>query len=112
MASRRSLRNVLSGKSPSNWLETIAQNDAQNVSRCLTSQRAERKAGEALAEMDLAKGGRPERTDSQAESVSEPLPRLADIGITPKQSMNWQAEASVPEPVFERHVSAARSSTR
>jgi len=48
--------------------------------------RAERKAGEALAEMDKAKGGRPEKTDSVRASVSDPLPRLADIGIKPKQS--------------------------
>jgi hypothetical protein len=29
------------------------------------------------------------------------------MGITPKQSMNWQAEASVPEPVFEDHIAEA-----
>jgi hypothetical protein len=61
--------------------------------------RAERKAGEALAEMEKARGGwaARETCDSVGESQVEKPPRLADIGITPKQSMNWQAEASVPK---------------
>ena len=70
--------------------------------------RAERKAGEALALMKKHEGGRPEKTDSRRESVSAPI-RLAGLGITPKQSMNWQAEASVPEPVFEAHIAETKA---
>lgn len=73
--------------------------------------RAERKAGEALSDMAKNPGGQPEQarsTDSARESV-ERAPRLADLGITPKQSMNWQAEASVPEPVFEEHIAEAKA---
>jgi hypothetical protein len=70
--------------------------------------RAERKAGEALAAMDKAKGHR-FTGDSQAESPVAPPARLADIGITPKQSMQWQAGASVPEPMFEQHIAETKA---
>lgn len=73
--------------------------------------RAERKAGEALAAMDKNRGGgftHGKPTDSQAESVTEHPPTLADLDITPKQSMNWQAEATVPEPIFEAHIQTAK----
>ena len=72
--------------------------------------RAERMAGELLAEMKKNEGtkgqlaGRGVIGDSMRESPITPVPKLADIGITPKQSMNWQAEATVPEPVFEEWV--------
>jgi hypothetical protein len=34
---------------------------------------------------------------------------LPDLGITPKQSMNWQAEAAVPEQMFEQHISETKA---
>jgi site-specific DNA-methyltransferase (adenine-specific) len=70
---------------------------------------AERKAGEILAEMPMQRGGRPaEKTDSKSELVSAP-PRLRDIGITPKQSMEWQQVARIPEPEFERELAATNA---
>jgi len=68
--------------------------------------RAERMAGELLATMEKNKGGRPAKTNTRTVSVSDaaPVPRLSDIGITLKPSESWQAEATVPEPVFEEWV--------
>jgi len=68
--------------------------------------RAERKDGEVLAEMDKNRGGwnARESCDTDAVSQASPPPRLADLGITPNQSMHWQTEATVPEPEFERWV--------
>lgn len=71
--------------------------------------RAERKAGEALADMEKNKGGRPPETCSSEEQVSEQAPTLPELGITRKQAMNWQAEASVPEPIFEEHIAEAKA---
>lgn len=68
--------------------------------------RAERKAGEALAAMEKQHGARTPQRNSPEESRP---PRLTDIGITPKQSMNWQAEASLPEPVFEQHITETKA---
>lgn len=68
--------------------------------------RAERAAGEALREMEKQHGARTPLRDAPTESRP---PRLADIGITPKQSMHWQAEASVPEPVFEAHIEETKA---
>ncbi len=61
--------------------------------------RAERRAGELLEE-SLQHGGDPTLRDV----------RLRDIGISEVQSHRWQAEASVPEEDFERHVTEVKSS--
>lgn len=60
--------------------------------------RAERKAGELLATMEKQKGGRPEKTGDSVSPVSET--KLADIGVTKKQSSRWQREAALPEADF------------
>jgi len=60
--------------------------------------RAERKAGELLAEMEKNKGGRPKKT---TDIVS---PVLADIGVTTKQSSRWQEESTVDEEVFTEWI--------
>lgn len=67
--------------------------------------RAERRAGELLAEMDKNKG---HRIGADPKSAPAP-PRLEDLGITHKQSSRWQQEASVPEEVFERHVETVKA---
>jgi hypothetical protein len=59
--------------------------------------RAERRAGELLAAMDKAKGGRPSKTGS----TTEPVSTLEQIGVTKKQSAVWQRLAQVPEERFE-----------
>jgi phage N-6-adenine-methyltransferase len=60
--------------------------------------RAERKAGEMLAEMEKHDG------DPRSHNVT----RLADLGITKMQSSRWQKEASVSDEVFEQLVADCR----
>ena len=63
---------------------------------------AERKAGEMLAEQGPKRGG-DRKSKSKGHDVT-----LKDIGVTNKQSERWQAEASVPEEVFQAHVAEVR----
>jgi hypothetical protein len=67
--------------------------------------RAERMAGEVLAEMERQGHGRPEKT-SHDETFSKPT--LSDIGVARQQASRWQAEASVPEPDFEAWVAGRK----
>ena len=60
--------------------------------------RAERKAGILLKEMK-EKGERPAGRKKESHDVT-----LSYIGISNKQSSRWQAEASVPDDVFEQHI--------
>jgi hypothetical protein len=50
-------------------------------------------------------GGQPSKNLS-ADSTGSP-PRREDLGITRDQPSQWQAEASVPEPVFEAAIEEA-----
>ncbi len=59
---------------------------------------AERKAGALLAETEKQAG---QRTPVESRSVT---PRLQDLGVTKKQSSDWQRIARVPDDVFEAHV--------
>lgn len=68
--------------------------------------RAERRAGELLAQVDRQQRGRPEKTLHDA-SISRP--RLQDLGIEATQSHRWQQLAKVPEPVFEQHVATVKA---
>jgi hypothetical protein len=70
------------------------QNDAAEIGL-----RAERRAGEMLQESELHKGGRPKKTADNVSVVSEPI-KLAEVGISHKQSERWQAIASIPEEEF------------
>jgi phage N-6-adenine-methyltransferase len=63
--------------------------------------RAERKAGEMLAEMDKNKG-------AAIPTRSHDVTTLADLGITKMQSSRWQKEASVSDEVFEQLVADCR----
>lgn len=69
--------------------------------------RAERRAGELLAQMPKNEGGRP--GDNQSQAATGLPPRLADLGIDRDQSSRWQQIARVPEPVFEQHVSSFKA---
>jgi len=69
--------------------------------------RAERKAGQMLAEMQKAKGGRPELTSDTALPVKGQPFTLAQIGIEKHQSSRWQKLAAVPETEFEQAMEAA-----
>jgi len=61
--------------------------------------RAERKAGQLLAQTMFSRGGRPSKHKQPPEVIS-----LKSLGITKSQSSSWQLEARVPENVFERYV--------
>lgn len=71
--------------------------------------RAERRAGELLREMEKNEGGRPRETGSTMRPVPEKPPTLSDIGVTKHQSSRYQQVAAVPEPVFEEHISDAKT---
>jgi len=63
--------------------------------------RAERKAGEMLAQMDKNPGTRPSKEDGG--TMREPpsgVSTLASLGIDKKQSSNWQKVASIPDKQF------------
>ena len=65
--------------------------------------RAERKAGEMLAETELNKGGRPaEKTSNTMLQVNDQT--LSDLGIERIQSHRWQKIASIPEDKFEERI--------
>ena len=74
--------------------------------------RAERKAGEMLAQMPKAVGadygGRTD-LDGNRELPSNPTPTLADMGIEKMQSHRWQMVASVPEDEFEDHIQETKA---
>ena len=67
---------------------------------CEIRLRAERKAGVLLKAMEKAKGGRPKKTGAKTAPVSEP--GLADLGVTKKQSSQWQKLADVPLKDFDK----------
>lgn len=66
--------------------------------------RAERKAGELLAQMQLHGG---DRKSQKAEA----RPKLEDIGISKDQSSRWQLTAAVSDREFEKYVTHAKSNS-
>lgn len=52
---------------------------------------------------ERASAGRPEEKGSS----SEPL-KLADLGVTKKQSHNWQKLAEMPEEAFDAKAATAK----
>lgn len=74
--------------------------------------RAERRAGELLAEMPKAKGGQPyqeQPTGNTVKPVETTTPTLTDLGISKAQSSRWQSIASLPEEVFEAEIAKTRA---
>jgi MT-A70 len=70
--------------------------------------RAERRAGEMLAEMKAS--GQREGAGGDRKSKSQPailIPKLSDIGITATQSSRWQQLAALAPTTFEDKVEAA-----
>lgn len=67
---------------------------------------AERKCGELLAPMPKAKGGNPNLPKSTPSELLG-VDTLADLGITYKQSSEWQKLASVPSETFEEAIADA-----
>jgi hypothetical protein len=74
--------------------------------------RAERRAGELLAEAPKAvggeHGGKP-KIDGSRSQPSNPTPTLADLGLTKTQSAKWQRLAALPEDKFEIRVEHAKA---
>jgi len=75
--------------------------------------RAERRAGQMLAEMK-ERGERQKPGDASGEADTRaarvsPKPKLSDLGITHDQSSKWQKLAALPEEKFEERVSATRT---
>lgn len=66
--------------------------------------RAERRAGEMLAEMPKHNGGNPNLSHDTTGSP----PTLESLGVTRDQSSRWQKLAAVPEEQFEQAVAAAK----
>ena len=64
--------------------------------------RAERRAGQMLAEMDLKPGVKP------ISNTMLPINTLEGIGISKSQSSRWQKLAAVPDDQFEQAVTAAK----
>jgi hypothetical protein len=75
---------------------------------CEIRLRAERKAGQLLAQMDKAKGGRPTETPRVDRGVSE---TLSDLGISYDQSSQWQKLGAVPQDKFDRALDEAERPT-
>lgn len=69
--------------------------------------RAQRRAGEMLTQTEKSEGGRPSKTSTQEEPVSS-APTLEQIGVTKKQSSNWQTLAAMSDEHFEATVEAAK----
>lgn len=69
--------------------------------------RAQRRAGEMLAQTEKAVGSLKRGTVVVADDHGKPA-TLADMGITKDQSSNWQALASMSEEHFEATVEAAK----
>jgi hypothetical protein len=62
---------------------------------CEIRLRAERKAGKLLKEMEKAKRG-PDKKSGQRSQRGTSDQTLADLGVTRKQSSQWQKLADVP----------------
>lgn len=75
--------------------------------------RAERKCGELLAQMEKDKGGAPTKTPNKTEGVIDKPKTIEEMGLTYRQSSDFQKLAAVPEEEFERAVEspAAKPST-
>jgi hypothetical protein len=71
--------------------------------------RAERRAGELLAEMGMNRGAAGTGSNQhQVRSHDVTAPKLSDLGITKNESSRWQKLAAVPADKFEQAVSAAK----
>ena len=69
--------------------------------------RAQRRAGEMLAQTEKRDGGQAMKARFPDGTEVIP-PTLGDMGITKKQSSNWQALASMSDAHFEATVEAAK----
>jgi N6-adenosine-specific RNA methylase IME4 len=73
--------------------------------------RAERRAGELLAEMEKNKGAVPGKTGRKGRPVLDDTPKLEDMGVTKTQSSRWQMLAAISEHQFENVIVDACNKT-
>jgi hypothetical protein len=66
--------------------------------------RAERKAGKFLHDMPKNTGGGANRYGRFSDIPSGNITKIPELGITYKQSSQWQQVASIPEEKFEQHI--------
>lgn len=73
--------------------------------------RAERRAGEMLTKVERTPGERTDLTSLPDDMrLTQYQQVLADNQLTDKTAHRWQAEASLPDEVFERHVAEVKQS--
>lgn len=70
--------------------------------------RAERRAGQMLAEMPKRDGGDAAKLKARSHDVTEVPATLADLGVTKNESSRWQKLAAVTDEQFESAVAAAK----
>ncbi|MDZ4871976.1 MAG: hypothetical protein CLLPBCKN_001364 [Chroococcidiopsis cubana SAG 39.79] len=66
--------------------------------------RCKRRIGEKI--VDIKENGKMDVGGNPDPIVRVDRVKLADLGITPDQSSNYQAMAAIPEPVFDELVKA------
>ena len=92
-----------------------AKNTEAELKACEIRLRAERRAGQLLSEMEKAKGtagmGRPIKQLGASAREAPKEQTLAELGISHKQSSNWQRLAAVPEDQFERAFDTTKKPT-
>lgn len=89
----------------------MADNTEAETLACGIRLRAERKAGQLLREMDKAKAGRPPNNPSHDVRDFRGGKTLADMGISYKQSSDWQKLAGVSDERFEEFLVERHAST-
>ena len=71
--------------------------------------RAERKAGEMLAQMPKAQGARTDLTSSAMDEVTTYREILTEQEISDATANRWQAIANLPEDIFEEHITETKA---
>jgi N6-adenosine-specific RNA methylase IME4 len=71
--------------------------------------RAERRAGELLAEMEKNQGAVAGKTGNKGRPVLDSKPKLSDLGISKVQSSRWQKLATLDATRFEALVADAHA---
>ena len=70
---------------------------------------AERKIGEILSEIEKNKGGQVEHKSYRSPEVTGRIETLNDLGISKMQSFKYQSIASIPEAIFQNHITSVLS---
>lgn len=90
-----------------------AKNTEAERQACEIRLRAERRAGQLLAETQKRNGarGNPGGQGARIVESHDVTPQLADLGISRKQSSDWQRLAAIPSDLFEQELARGRPTT-